>query len=119
MDSFTIDFLDRVRKETGTEPGMNAYQRGPNEPEVIFRSPLELNREEEKKMCQWALRRFDDMQDERGEYEIDDPRPDQNNRFEYLETAWASKRELYDRMYYQDVAWRRMYGGIWDESNIH
>ncbi|HSJ03236.1 MAG TPA: hypothetical protein VK956_12320, partial [Verrucomicrobium sp.] len=101
----------------------SSQQRGPNDPQVIIPSALQLDLAREKNLMTLASRRVKELEDELG-------------RLDYSQPNWVSmamnvskngrgvpffaKRHLAHLIYHLQTDWRaEMLGGIWKETNLH
>ena len=109
--SHLSEFLERARKphlpgEDDFPINEGAYPRGLPEserPEVVFQGPaLRLNRHQEQLMIAFALDRQKEMENEMGYHSLGQV-PSDPGRFMALNEEWMLKRELYDKLFNQDV----------------
>ncbi len=104
-------FLARIDDGNYDSPDANATQ-------VVFGGALELDREQEDRMCDWAFDELDNLMDDLG-HPGHGGYQDDNASIADLNTFFG-KRRLYELMYHKRVAWRKFgFGGIFAVSNLH
>lgn len=121
LDSQLAAFLAREPYE--------ALVDGPDEPQVIFRGALELNREKEMHMVERLFTRMGELELESGLADIKDGGTGHHSwtaalgesatDFDIDSLSFMAKQQFWELVYNQKFAWRKERGGIWDIENPH
>lgn len=98
---------------------------GPNEPQAVFQTALQLDRRQEQRLVQHCMARMSSLEIELGKQWVNQPdwyrnlESTDNQEHESVRTFFGS-RALWDLIYSMRLEWRQwIYGGIWASSNIH